>query len=313
MSTETIFISVAAYQDDLLKATIADALAKAKYPNRITFGVVEQREQARRINPGLLARKYIRYIGVEPEDSRGVCWARALAMSLYQGEDWYFQIDSHMLFDMHWDEWFIGQAKALEEQCGKPIISGYPKKFWFEKSLPIREIEDGAKVHVFKPPVKFCDDALILMVAAQTEPIKKPVKAWYTAAGCLFSRGKFVDEIPYDPQIYFEGEEQTITLRSFTHGWDIFYVPNMPIYHNWDRDHRVAHWECHADKKRHENWEKLKLHSLKRVRQVLTGDLKGIYGLGNQRTIADYAAFCGIDYKAETINQDVYREHLAKE
>jgi len=311
MSTETIFISVAAYQDDLLKATIADALAKAKYPNRITFGVVEQREQARRINPGLLARKYIRYIGVEPEDSRGVCWARALAMSLYQGEDWYFQIDSHMLFDMHWDEWFINQVKQLPSD--KPIISGYPNSFELEKNMPVREKIDGIRVHVFPTPLKFEDNALIILGNAQHFNVKQPVKAWHVAAGCLFASAKFVDELPYDPQIYFEGEEQSIALRAYTRGWDVFHLPNMPIYHYWNRDKRTSHWDCQADKKRHENWASLKLHSLSRVRSILSGKQQGIYGIGSERTLKQYADFCGVDYEAETINPEVFLNTIPKE
>ena len=310
---ETIFVSIASYQDDMLKLTIADALAKAKYPDRIKFGVVEQREAARRINPGVYARKQIRYVGVEPEDSRGVCWARSVCMSLYQNEDWFFQIDSHMLFDQHWDEWYINQSKALEEQSAKPIISGYPMSFVLENNSPVRKSEDGINVPVFQEPVEFKEGALILLVGAKPMKIKSPVKTWHLAAGCLFARGDYVNGIPYDPQIYFEGEEQTIALRAFTHGWDIFHVPNMPLFHYWNRDKRTAHWECEADKKRHENWESLKRNSLGRVRQVLSGKQAGIYGLGTARTIQQYAAFCGVDYINETINLETYINTLPKE
>ena len=310
---ETIFVSIASYQDDMLKLTIADALAKAKYPDRIKFGVVEQREAARRTNPGVYARKQIRYVGVEPEDSRGVCWARSVCMSLYQNEDWFFQIDSHMLFDQHWDEWYINQSKALEEQSAKPIISGYPMSFTLENNSPVRQIEDGIRVHVLPNPAEFKDGALILLGNAKPTKISTPIKAWHIAAGCVFARGAYVNEIPYDPQIYFEGEEQTIALRAFTHGWDIFHVSNMPLFHYWNRDKRTAHWECEADKKRHENWESLKRNSLSRVRQVLSGKQAGIYGLGTARTIQEYAAFCGVDYINETINLETYINTLPKE
>ena len=310
---ETIFVSIASYQDDMLKLTIADALAKAKYPDRIKFGVVEQREAARRINPGVYARKQIRYVGVEPEDSRGVCWARSVCMSLYQNEDWYFQIDSHMLFDPHWDEWYINQCKALEEQHSKPIISGYPKSFWIEKGTPVRDPEQGARVHLIPPDAKFADNALIVFIDAKLLKITKPLKAWHVAAGCLFTRGNFVNEIPYDPQIYFEGEEQTIGLRSFTHGWDIFHIPDMPMFHYWARDTRVSHWDCESDKKRHENWASLKLNSLARVKIILSGKQSGIYGIGSKRNIQEYANFCGIDYANEIINVQTYNDTIPKE
>lgn len=314
---ETIFVSIASYQDDMLKLTIADALAKAKYPDRIKFGVVEQREAAKRMNPGVYARKQIRYVGVEPEDSRGVCWARSVCMSLYQNEDWYFQIDSHMLFDPHWDEWYINQCKALEEQYSKPIISGYPKSFWLENNAPNRETDPGVRIHLIfqdKPgEAKFVDNALLALPVAKLFNIKHPVKAWHVGAGCLFTRGNFVNELPYDSQIYFEGEEQTIALRAFTRGWDIFHTPDMPMFHYWDRKHRVSHWDCESDKKRHENWASLKINSLSRVRKVLSGNQPGVFGLGTERTIQDYADFCGIDYAKETINLETYINTIPKE
>lgn len=310
---ETIFVSIASYQDDMLKLTIADALAKAKYPDRIRFGVVEQREAARRINPGVYARKQIRYVGVEPEDSRGVCWARSVCMSLYQNEDWFFQIDSHMLFDPHWDEWYINQSKALEERSAKPIISGYPMSFTLENNAPVRHIEDGMRVNILPDPLEFREGALILLGHAKPMKINTPIKAWHFSAACIFVRGNFINEIPYDPQIYFEGEEQTIAVRAFTHGWDIFHVPNMPLFHYWNRDKRTAHWECEADKKRHENWESLKRNSLVRVRQVLSGKQPGVYGLGVTRTLKEYADFCGVDYINETINLETYINTLPKE
>lgn len=313
MSEETIFVSIASYQDDMLKLTIADAIAKAKYPNRIKFGVVEQREAARRFNPSVSARKQIRYVGVEPEDSRGVCWARNACMSLYQNEDWYLQIDSHMLFDPHWDEWYIEQCKSLENVCKKPIISGYPKSFYLDKNLPVREEEIGARVHLLPGDAKFADNALIIFTSAKLLKITQPIKAWNAAAGCLFARGSFVNEIPYDPQIYFEGEEQTLCLRAFTHGWDTFHVPDMPMFHYWARDKRTSHWDCEADKKRHENWAALKINSLARVRKVLSGADVGIYGVGSKRTLEDYAAFCGVDYTKETINLNTYINTIPKE
>lgn len=313
MSSETVFVSIASYQDDMLKLTLADALAKATFPERLRFGVVEQREMARRINPSQHMRQYVRYVGVEPEDSRGVGWARALCMSLYQNEDWYFQIDSHMLFDPGWDEWFIAQAKQLKQISAKPLISEYPKNFTLEQNAPIRHAEAGVRVHVVKEDSTFTDNALVLAVTPKTLPLPQPVKAWHIAAGCLFTQGAFVNEIPYDPQIYFQGEEQTLALRAFTHGWDMFHVPDAPIYHYWKRDKRISHWDCLADKKRHENWAMLQTNSLARIKRVLSGQQTGVYGIGTHRSLQEYADFCGVDYKNEMLDASKYLRVLQKE
>ena len=39
----------------------------------------------------------IRMVRMPPEEARGPCWARYLAQLLWAGEEFYLQIDSHML------------------------------------------------------------------------------------------------------------------------------------------------------------------------------------------------------------------------
>ena len=51
------------------------------------------------------------------------------------------------------------------------------------------------------------------------------------AAGCLFTRGSFVKDVPYDQSLYFYGEELSIALRAFTRGYGIYHIPSTPIYH----------------------------------------------------------------------------------
>ena len=63
-------------------------------------------------------------VNIDPLQARGPCWARSLAMSLYAGEDWFFQIDSHMDFDPHWDERLITQQdRGLAGQSAEHDVS----------------------------------------------------------------------------------------------------------------------------------------------------------------------------------------------
>ena len=76
----SIFISIASYCDPLLIHTIQDAIQKAEKPENLHFGVVEQQVHEKRLTlANETARQMVRYIGVAPEESRGVCWARSLA------------------------------------------------------------------------------------------------------------------------------------------------------------------------------------------------------------------------------------------
>ena len=94
----TIYVSVAAYREPHLYLTIHQLFAKAAHPQRIHVGLVDQSEQ---LNPAWLgqfpARKNINYVGLSPVDSRGVSWARSIAFSLYNDQDYLLQIDYHSL------------------------------------------------------------------------------------------------------------------------------------------------------------------------------------------------------------------------
>ena len=50
--------------------------------------------------------------------------------------------------------------------------------------------------------------------------VDTPVAGFHVAGGCVFAPGRIVNEIPYDPLLYFHGEEQALALRAWTRGWD---------------------------------------------------------------------------------------------
>ena len=109
-----IFVSIASYCDPMLAFTLERAVATAAHPERLHFGVVDQSPAGTPTpNPAALRPGRLSYVRLEPVYARGPCWARAISMSLYDGEDWFFQIDSHMDFDVHWDERLVVQARSL--------------------------------------------------------------------------------------------------------------------------------------------------------------------------------------------------------
>ncbi|RYH18454.1 MAG: hypothetical protein EON54_27450 [Alcaligenaceae bacterium] len=109
-----VFLSIASYCDPVLGFTLARAIATARHPDRLHFGIVDQSPAAA---PAPLAADVaparLSLVRLEPLYARGPCWARAIAMSLYDGEEWFFQIDSHMDFDPGWDDYLILLATVL--------------------------------------------------------------------------------------------------------------------------------------------------------------------------------------------------------
>jgi hypothetical protein len=255
----------------------------------------------------------VSYVRVDPLYARGPCWARAIAMSLYDGEDWFLQIDSHMDFDLHWDEKLREQGEEL--MAGRPgmVITAYPNPFVFEGDRAVHKpATDKVLAHVVKTSTGFEADHLVLSFEAHPVDRLEPLAGFHVAAGCLFAPGKIVHAFPYDPWYYFHGEEQAYAARLYTHGWDIFHMSGLPLYHLYNNAEsggpaRPLHWDAEEDKQRARNWWEFEQRSRARLASLLSGQDLGAYGLGHVRTMEDYAAFSGIDFVTRTLASRAYK------
>jgi [Skp1-protein]-hydroxyproline N-acetylglucosaminyltransferase len=70
--------------------------------------------------------------------STGPCWARHLCESLWQGENYILQIDSHMRFRCNWDSYLISAHNVCKYELGsqKPIITTYPIGYTLPNNVP---------------------------------------------------------------------------------------------------------------------------------------------------------------------------------
>ena len=312
-----VFVSIASYCDPILGFTLARAVATARWPEQLHFGIVDQSPAAA---PGPdeedVAPARLSYMRIDPVYARGPCWARAIGMSLYDGEDWFFQVDSHMDFDAHWDERLIAQALRLLPGRKGVALTAYPNPFVFEGGRPVkRPATDKVLFHVVKPAAGFEPDHPVLGFEAHPLDSDQAVPGYHLGAGCLFAPGRFVQAFPYDPWFYFHGEEQALAARLFTHGWDVFHMPGLPVYHLYNNADsgappRPLHWDESHDAQRSQAWWALEQRSRNRLHALMAGEPLGVYGLGTERTLAEYAAFSGIDYAARTIEPRAYQPRV---
>jgi hypothetical protein len=136
---------------------------------------------------------------------------------------------------------------------------------------------------------------------------RKPVAGCHLAGGFVFTAGHFVEEVPYDPRLYFHGEEQSLSVRAYTNGWDIFHPPHIPLFHLYkmpNTEHHTHHW--------HPQWEKLRDFKFTQLTELAKSRLMdlvferrdlGPYGLGKARTLDEFAKFSGIDYAQRSLVQ----------
>jgi len=304
----SIFISIASYQDPLLVSTIFSAYENAENKNDLIFSICDQSDNTIDIN-GITFSDQIHYDHVDPLFSKGPCWARHRAQSFFNEEDFFLQVDSHTLFAPEWDSIFIKQLEKIsanqeiDEYFKKPIITSYPRGFKvldFEKGL--FELCTGDK---HTQVITYRKDSLFLK-GSFSRQIGIPTKhtdithAILLAAGCIFTKGAFVKEIPYDPNYYFYGEELSLAMRAFTNGYSFFHIPDVPLFHLYTDTSNIPrklHWDPEDDQKRAVKWTELDKKSLNRLDDLFADKVEEPLSLGKERSLEDYALISGIDLK----------------
>jgi hypothetical protein len=318
---ELIFVSIASYRDLQLVPTIQDLLDKAHEPGLLRFGICWQHSLDEPPLPFDDVR--FRVVDVDWRDSRGACWARAEIMKLWQGEQWFLQIDSHCRFTQGWDTKLIRMMRQTGSP--KPILSTYANAFTPRVDAAGEPELLSGSPHLIALE-SFNEDGI-----PQLKPLpipgstsyKRPMAARFLAAGFLFAPGSFIEEVPYDPEVYFFGEEISMTLRAFTSGYDLFHPVENVAWHDYVRAYAIRHWEDHGSTeatviaKSSPAWGDLDKLSRRKVRQLLhtsssedaatsSSTLLTHFGLGSVRTREDYERFAGISFDQRKV-QDYTR------
>ena len=308
----SIFISIASYQDPLLVSTIFSAYQNASDKDALVFGVCDQSDNPDNIL-GIEFAKQIHYDHVDPLFAKGPCWARHRAQSFFQDEDYFLQIDSHTQFLPGWDVKFINELNKIESISAssdyflKPIITSYPRSFEvldFEKGLfRLNTGDKHTQVITYRKDSLFSRGSFSRQIGIPTKSLDI-THAYLMAAGCIFARGSFVKEIPYDGNYYFYGEELSMALRAFTNGYSFFHIPDVPLFHLYtdlSNIPRKLHWDPEDDKDRAIKWNELEKKSLDRLDDLFAGKIEDSMGLGEKRSLNDYANLSGIDLEQKKV------------
>jgi hypothetical protein len=300
-----IFIQIASYRDPELVPTIRDCIAKAKYPNNLTFGICWQRDEAESLKEFAHDPRF-HIIEIPWQHSKGLCWARSLIQPLWSGEEYTLQLDSHHRFLQDWDVELIEMAKLTESP--KPIIGSYAG-IYQPKENKLVNLDPYKMV-----PEKFTESGTILFRPESIpgwKDLKKPIRARFVSGHYFFTIGKHCVEYKYDPNLYFAGDEISLSIRSFTLGYDLFHPHKLIIWHEYTREGRTKHWSDHNEILKNEGkieltWFERDVLSKKRLRHMLQEENNnidlGIYGLGSVRTHREYELYAGIDFKKRKLH-----------
>ena len=305
-----IFIQIASYRDPELISTIKSCLENAKYPENLVFGIARQFHPDDKFDDltKYESDKRFRILNIQHQESKGVCWARNQVQQLYNDEDYTLQIDSHMRFEKYWDETLIGMIEQLQDLgIPKPLLTGYvssydpnndphgrvrvPWRMVFDKFIP-----EGA--------VFFLPEAI-----PDWQNIDTPIPSRFYSAHFCFTLGQFSKEVQHNPDFYFHGEEISITVRAFTHGYDLFHPHRVVLWHEYTRNSRVKQWD--DDKE----WYKknASAHLLNRklfgMDNLTQEDQHSKYGFGTVRTLRDYEKYAGILFSKRMVQKETIEKN----
>ena len=313
MERDKIFVQIASYRDPELIPTIKDCIAKAKYPERLTFGICWQHSPDDEWDnlDEFKDDPTFTIMDVPWNESKGLCWARHHIQKMWKGEKYTMQLDSHHRFLQDWDEVLIEMMDLTGSP--KPLLTAYagmydPKENKLLNTEPYKMVPD-----------KFTGGGTILFYPHRIEnyeQLTKPIPARFVSGHFFFTLGIHCEEYKYDPNIYFAGDEISLSIRSYTLGYDLFHPHYTVVWHEYTREGRTKHWTDFNNETKdaglvEKPWWEMDSESKRRLRHMLQEEDNeidlGEYGLGSYRSHWSYQLYAGIHFRLRKLHPDAVR------
>jgi hypothetical protein len=208
-----------------------------------------------------------------------------------------------MRFEKNWDEICINMITDLQAKGHtKPLLTGYVPSFDPDND-PASRVKEPWRM-VFD---RFIPEGAIFFlpeVIPGHKNLRRPVTARFYSAHFCFTLGQFAKEVQHDPLYYFHGEEISIAVRAYTHGYDLFHPHKIVCWHEYTRKGRTKQWDddkAWVDKNTSSHKRNRKLFSMDG--EVYNPEEFGIFSFGTERTLKDYEKYSGISFGKRAIQQ----------
>lgn len=223
---ETIFVEIASYRDDELTKTLESLLEQAAWPERLRFGIVQQYGEETQLQLDAYKNdERFRIVQVPWQQARGVGRARRMSDELYQGEDFYLQIDAHMRAEPRWDERLVAEWRALGDE--RAILSSYPPAYKYTAPDTVEFVSsDPNRLVVHEIYHEFIPIFFGEAMKADTSP-----RGSFAAGGLQFGPGEICRTVPYESDICFIGEEIVHSMRLWGVGYRVYSVRDQVLWH----------------------------------------------------------------------------------
>lgn len=286
---KTIFISIAAQDDQELKYTVQNIFNNAEAPERVTVGIALTAMKKTILKEAKsLVKKYnvkLDFVKQKKNDLSvlGIGKGRSRAAALYEDQDYMIQVDCHSLFDKAWDirliELFEDASKTTKEE--KFVLTAIPPAYKYcckkhhnaertgaETRYPYYETQ---KFFVNVIP-KWTESNIIMQKHEKFLPSAKVSPAF------IMGDRNFAKNTGIHKEATFYDEDLTQTFNLFSNGF-VFVFPNiedLPVMHldskgivkGHDRFFLLDYLDQEHSDKLHENMQKQYLDFAKKAKKT---------------------------------------------
>jgi len=295
----SVFVQIPSYHDYELGRTIRDAMYKSSGNNDINFGVHLSYYKDNDINvPNL---NNVRIEVSEAPNNLGQGTSRHIANELYDGEDYYLQIDSHTRFEEGWDESLIENYNFYKNIGLNPVISCYPGAYEYnEDGLNILNDKTNVSYTDFIQDLSFMDGDYIPHQRAVANPTNN-IFTRSVSGGSIFSDGGIASIKP-NKDMYFWAEEILTAIRLYTHGYDLLLPKKQNIYHLYYDEAKGKNNQRRQVGQDFPNLIRdIDIKSKYELARIIENKVVGEYALGSARSLEEYQVFAGIDFALKKV------------
>jgi len=279
----SIYLSISTYRDVTCPSTLKNAYLRAKNPEKLFVGIVQQNCNVQNCMTGTGwgdTRRWVKQDGPDPDcleefclehpticknqirilrlgerEAYGPFFGRYLNSKLYRGENYYLQIDAHTEFRQDWDYWLQDQMKRTPSYPYS-IISNYPPsgdptstRLWpAPTDYPTRNEPSALCGCTFEGAGDKHHTVRLSQTSrsfARNVNTSVPHHSAFVAAGFFIAHGSIVENVPFDPFMpyLFMGEEIALSIRFWTSGYDIYGPAIDVLRHEYVRKDAPKFWE----------------------------------------------------------------------
>lgn len=309
---DTVFVNMPSYADSEIWNTIDSYYSQAAYPEKVFIGgllsTFNFEEDNRKLQEA--KAKYGNKISVKlmlPGELIGCQPARKYIHNFYQGQEYYLNSDCHMRAMQNWDldlmNYLDHTEKTKNERC---VLTSSIPAYWNEDGYEYYDQFDPASTIAYclsDTHEQIFKDRGVLQMVSQYITIEEPLASPYISGGFFFTRGKYIEEVPFVNKVVFSEEEIFMALRFFTAGINVYIPTRLFLYHRFDRsgqEVRKVIWHDFPDQF-YPLHESSRQHCVNILENNIIDRDNGMFSV---RPITDYEKLFGVDFKNRTVTQD---------